>query len=260
MISVSSQKGFKNNPEPSAQAFPVNGVNSPIKLSWMDLPGGRKQVTMTTDFISHAHPAKELGYFVFYQFGEHKKHNGTKVWPAPSSLRLRFNARYKEVLPRGEEVGRTRWMAMMVAYWTDTNGDRKSRMIEVMPYISESWKNSEGSIDPVHGIINHIVSDKREYVAVLGDVIGQTTQSKSGETFQPYDINWGDVIDYLTSTPVIPSKSSSPRQTYLTPPGVNPQASVLAVTLATETHVRSARINCALSELTFHSFRIDNVD
>lgn len=213
---------------------------------------------MTADFINNTHPAKEPGYFVFYQFGDHKKHGGTKVWPKPSNLRLRFSARYKELLPRGQTIGRTRWMAMMLAFWTDTNGNLKSRMIEVMPYISDSWKNSKWSVDPKKGIINQVVSDKREYVAVFGNVFGQVTKSKDGTQFQDYDIDWGKVIDYLTSTPVISTKNQNPGQTYLTPPSPKSRRSVAGVTLATETHVRGDMTNCALSELAFHSFRIES--
>jgi len=260
MVSVTSQKAFQNNPEPSGQAFPINAPGSPVQLTWANVSGGRKEVTLTTDFINNTHPATEPGYFVFYQFGDHKKHGGTQVWPDPRNLRLRFSARYREVLPRGEDFGRTRWMAMMVAYWTDTNGNRKSRMIEVMPYISASWRNSRSAIDPAHGVINYIPGDRREYVAVCGDVFGQTTQSVDGSRFQDYDINWGQVIDYLTSTPVISTRNPAPGRTYLTPPGPRAGASVVAVTLATETHVRGDRTNSAFSELTFRGFRVDSRD
>jgi hypothetical protein len=260
MVSVTSQKDFKNNPKPSGQAFPINVPGSPIKLRWAEASGGGKEVTLTTDFINNAHPAKEPGYFVFYQFGEHKKHGGTMRWPEPRDLRLRFNARYKEILPRGEAFGRTRWMAMMVAFWTDTNGNRKSRMIEVMPYISSSWKHSNDAVDPSKGILNHIVSDTREYVAVIGDVFGHVARSPDGIQSQDYDIKWGEVIDYLASTPVIATRNPLPGQTYLTPPSSNPTPSVVGVTIATETHVRGDWTNCALSELTFWGFRIDSAD
>jgi hypothetical protein len=258
VVSVTSQKSFRNNPEPSGQAFPINAPGSPVKLTWTSAPGGGKQVTMTTDFINTAHPAGEPGYFVFYQFGDHRKHGGTQVWPEPWNLRLRFSACYREALPRGEDFGRTRWMAMMVAFWTDTNGNRKSRMIEVMPYISESWKHSKGAIDPARGIVNYIAGDTREYVAVLGDVFGYTSQSVDGTHDQAYDIDWGEVIDYLTSTPVGETLNHTHGQTYLTPPGPTPEPSVIGVTLATETHVRSSTTNSALSELTFHGFRVDS--
>ncbi len=260
MVSVTSQRGFQNNPKPSGQAFPINAPGSPVTLRWASASAGRKEVTLTTDFIQHTHPAKEPGYFVFFQFGDHKHHGGTQVWPSPFDLRLRFSARYKEVLPRGQDFGRTRWMAMMVAFWTDTNGNLKSRMIEVMPYVSETWKHSPWSVDPDRGIINHVVSDTREYVAVLGDVFGQTTQSVDGTRYQDYEINWGGVLDYLTSTPVIWTRNPTPGQTYLTPPGSSSDASVVAVTLATETHVRDDRTRSALSELTFRGFRVDSTD
>jgi len=111
-----------------------------------------------------------------------------------------------------------------------------------------------------HGIINYIPSDQREYVAVCGDVFGLTTQSVDGTRYQAYDINWGQVIDYLTSTPVISTRNPAPGQTYLTPPGPRAEASVVAVTLATETHVRGDRTNSAFSELTFRGFRVDSLD
>lgn len=260
MVSITSQKNLRNNPEPTGQAFPINTPGSPMKLTWKNASGGRKQVTLTTDFINNTHPAKEPGYFVFYQFGDHKKHRGTQVWPEPSKLRLRFSARYKEVLPRGEDFGRTRWMAIMVAYWTDTNGNLKSRMIEVMPYISASWKNSKDAVDPTNGIIAYIPGETREYVAVLGEIFGCTTQSVDGTQYQAYDIDWGKVIDYLTSTPVIATRNPAPGQTYLTPPSPTSETSVVAVTLATETHVRGDRTNSALSELSFLGFRVDSID